>query len=99
MRKSSDGIAWGSSGKDARLLNKFCRLLGKTEEADRKLLLIRGAEDGPTDAGEDEKKLRISISRRGRTLAAREISCDPRQSQAGRRPESMKAMRWACVPM
>jgi transcriptional regulator with XRE-family HTH domain len=38
-RKSSDDIAWGSGGKDARFLNKLRRLLSKTEEADRKLLL------------------------------------------------------------
>jgi len=38
-RKSSDDIAWGSSGKDARFLNKLRRLLSKSEEADRKLLL------------------------------------------------------------
>ena len=38
-RKSSEDIAWGSSGKDGRFLNKLRRLLGKTEEANRKLLL------------------------------------------------------------
>jgi transcriptional regulator with XRE-family HTH domain len=38
-RKSSDDIAWGSAGKDARYLSKLRRLLGKAEEADRKLLL------------------------------------------------------------
>jgi transcriptional regulator with XRE-family HTH domain len=38
-RKSSEDIAWGSSGKDGRFLNKLRRLLPKTEEADRKLLL------------------------------------------------------------
>jgi transcriptional regulator with XRE-family HTH domain len=38
-RKSSDEIAWGSSGKDARYLNKLRRLLGKTDEDGRKLLL------------------------------------------------------------
>jgi transcriptional regulator with XRE-family HTH domain len=38
-RKSSDDIAWGSSGKDARYLNKLRRLLSKSDEADRKLLL------------------------------------------------------------
>src|SRR6202142_4237024 len=32
-RKSSDDIAWGSSGKDSRFLNKLRRLLGKAEEA------------------------------------------------------------------
>ena len=37
-RKSSDDIAWGSAGKDARYLNKLRRLLSKTEEEDRKLL-------------------------------------------------------------
>src|ERR1700693_3928703 len=39
-RKSSDDIAWGSSGKDARFLSKLRRLLGKAEEPDRKLLLF-----------------------------------------------------------
>ena len=39
-RKSSDDIAWGNAGKDARYLNKLRRLLSKTEEADRKLLFF-----------------------------------------------------------
>ena len=38
-RKSSDEIAWGSSGKDARYLSKLRRLLAKSAEEDRKLLL------------------------------------------------------------
>jgi transcriptional regulator with XRE-family HTH domain len=38
-RKSSDDIAWGSNGKDARVLSKLRRLLSKTAEGDRKLLL------------------------------------------------------------
>ena len=38
-RKSSDDIVWGGSGKDARYLGKLRRLLGKTEEGDRRLLL------------------------------------------------------------
>ena len=38
-RKSSDDIAWGSKGKDARFLSKLRPLLSKSEEADRKLLL------------------------------------------------------------
>ncbi len=38
-RKSADDIAWGSSGKEARLLSKFRRLMGRIEEGDRKLLL------------------------------------------------------------
>ncbi len=39
-RKSSDDIAWGSSGKNARYLGKLRRLLARTEEEDRKLLLF-----------------------------------------------------------
>jgi len=38
-RKSSAEMAWGSTGKEARYLNKFRSLLGKSEESDRKLLL------------------------------------------------------------
>ena len=39
-RKSADDIAWGSGGKDARYLGKRRRLLARTEEEDRKLLLF-----------------------------------------------------------
>ena len=38
-RKSSDEIAWGSSGKDARFLNKLRRLLAKADNNDRKLVM------------------------------------------------------------
>ena len=38
-RKSSDDIAWGSSGKDARYLNRLRRLLAKAEEGNRKLIM------------------------------------------------------------
>ena len=38
-RKTANDIAWGSSGKDARFLVKFRRLLGRVDEGDRKLLL------------------------------------------------------------
>jgi transcriptional regulator with XRE-family HTH domain len=37
-RKASDDVAWGSTGKEARYLNKLRRLLGKTDEDDRKIL-------------------------------------------------------------
>jgi transcriptional regulator with XRE-family HTH domain len=37
--KASSEKAWGSSGKEARFLSKFRRLLAKLEEEDRKLLL------------------------------------------------------------
>jgi transcriptional regulator with XRE-family HTH domain len=39
-RKSADDIAWGSTGKDARLLAKFCRLFSRMEESNRKLVLF-----------------------------------------------------------
>jgi transcriptional regulator with XRE-family HTH domain len=38
-RRSADDIAWGSSGKEARILFKFRRLMGRIDEADRRLLL------------------------------------------------------------
>ena len=38
-RKTADEIAWGSSGKDARLLLNLRRLLGRAQERDRKLLV------------------------------------------------------------
>jgi transcriptional regulator with XRE-family HTH domain len=38
-RRSADDVAWGSSGKDGRYLNKLRRLMAKAEEEDRKLLL------------------------------------------------------------
>jgi len=38
-RRSTDEIAWGSVGKDARFLNKLRHLLGKTDDSNRKLLL------------------------------------------------------------
>ena len=38
-RKSSDDIAWGTSGKEARYLNNLRRLLSKADDEDRKLLL------------------------------------------------------------
>jgi transcriptional regulator with XRE-family HTH domain len=38
-RKTSDEIAWGSSGKQARFLTKFRRLLSRVDEGDRRLLL------------------------------------------------------------
>jgi transcriptional regulator with XRE-family HTH domain len=39
-RKSSADIAWGSSGKDARYLNKLRRLLGKSDDDHRKLVML-----------------------------------------------------------
>jgi transcriptional regulator with XRE-family HTH domain len=38
-RKASNGIVWGSSGKQAVYLRKLTRCLSKAEESDRKLLL------------------------------------------------------------
>jgi hypothetical protein len=39
-RKSADDIAWGRTGNDARWLYQFRRLLARTEETDRKLLMF-----------------------------------------------------------
>ena len=39
-RKSSDKDGWGNSGKDARYLSKLRRLLGKSDEQHRKLILL-----------------------------------------------------------
>jgi transcriptional regulator with XRE-family HTH domain len=38
-RKTADEIAWGSTGKEARFLTMFRRLLGRINEGDRRLLL------------------------------------------------------------
>jgi transcriptional regulator with XRE-family HTH domain len=38
--KSPEEGGWGSRGKDARYLNKLRRLLGKSDESDRKLVLL-----------------------------------------------------------
>ena len=38
-RKSANEIAWGSKGKDARTLAKFCHLFGRMKEGDRELVL------------------------------------------------------------
>jgi transcriptional regulator with XRE-family HTH domain len=39
-RKPSDDVAWGRSGKDARYLHKLRRCLSKTENGDRKLIML-----------------------------------------------------------
>lgn len=39
-RKKGDDFAWGSSGKDARILNNFRRLMKRVSETDRRLLLF-----------------------------------------------------------
>jgi transcriptional regulator with XRE-family HTH domain len=38
-RKTADDIVWGSSGKEARLLSRLQRLLGRVEQSDRRLLM------------------------------------------------------------
>ena len=38
-QKSSDENAWGNSGKDARYLNKLRRVLSKTDDENRKLVM------------------------------------------------------------
>jgi transcriptional regulator with XRE-family HTH domain len=56
-RKTAADIAWGSTGKEARLLEQFRRLLSRTSESDRKLLffmaqkMARGKSPGHAAAG------------------------------------------------
>jgi len=38
-RKTADDIAWGNSGKDAKVLGQFRRLLAKTDEKNQRILL------------------------------------------------------------
>ena len=38
-RKTAEEIAWGTSGKEARFLTMFRRVLGQIDEGDRRLLL------------------------------------------------------------
>jgi transcriptional regulator with XRE-family HTH domain len=39
-RKTSEDIAWGNGGKDAKMLREFRRLLGRTNEKDQRILLF-----------------------------------------------------------
>jgi transcriptional regulator with XRE-family HTH domain len=39
-RRTADEIAWGSTGKEARFLGRFRRLLGRIDDEDRRLLLF-----------------------------------------------------------
>jgi transcriptional regulator with XRE-family HTH domain len=39
-RKAGDDIAWGNSGKDAKMLGQFRRLLSRTNEKNRRTLLF-----------------------------------------------------------
>jgi transcriptional regulator with XRE-family HTH domain len=39
-RKTRDGAVWGSSGKDAKTLNQFRRVLARTDAKNLKLLLF-----------------------------------------------------------
>jgi transcriptional regulator with XRE-family HTH domain len=39
-RKSSNGNVWGSSGKEAAMLARFCRLFGRMKERDRGFVIF-----------------------------------------------------------
>ena len=39
-RKASESSVWGSKGKDARLLAKFCRLFSRMEKGNQELMLF-----------------------------------------------------------
>jgi transcriptional regulator with XRE-family HTH domain len=50
-RKSADDILWGNSGKDANMLAKFCRLLGRMKDDDRKVLFFMAQKMAKRKAG------------------------------------------------
>jgi transcriptional regulator with XRE-family HTH domain len=50
-RKSADDILWGNSGKDANMLAKFCRLLGRMKDDDRKVLFFMAQKMATRKAG------------------------------------------------
>ena len=39
-RKTADDLVWGNSGKDARLLAKFCRLFSRMKQGDLGLVMF-----------------------------------------------------------
>jgi transcriptional regulator with XRE-family HTH domain len=39
-RRTAGGTLWGNSGKDARMLSKFCRLFRRMKEGDLKLVMF-----------------------------------------------------------
>ena len=39
-RRTADDVGWGSKGKDARMLTKFCRLFSRMEEGDLGMVLF-----------------------------------------------------------
>jgi transcriptional regulator with XRE-family HTH domain len=56
-RRTADDIAWGSSGKDARLLNQLRRQLSRMDEGDRKLLVFMAQKMSRHVAGRHGEKL------------------------------------------
>ncbi len=53
-RRTADEIAWGSSGKDARLFNQLRRQLSRMDEGDRRLLLFMAQKMARHLAGHQE---------------------------------------------
>jgi transcriptional regulator with XRE-family HTH domain len=39
-RKTGSEVVWGASGKDAHVLTRFRKILGKTNDADRRMLMF-----------------------------------------------------------
>jgi len=39
-RRTEDGIEWGTSGKDAKMLHQFRRILSRTDAKDLKILIL-----------------------------------------------------------
>jgi transcriptional regulator with XRE-family HTH domain len=51
LRKKGESLYWGSTGKDARILNYFRRLLKRVSESDRKLLMFMAQKMAQQTAG------------------------------------------------
>jgi hypothetical protein len=64
---AADSDAWGSSGKDARLLAKFHQVFSRTGENDRQLLLLLARKM----AGSNDRSTRQVRSKPSENLRAR----------------------------
>ena len=53
-RKRAEDLLWGDSGKDARMLARFCRLFGRMKEEDRKILFFTAQKMSQRKAGATE---------------------------------------------
>jgi hypothetical protein len=53
--KTSDGVAWGSSGKNGIYFHKLVKCLSRASDADRKLLLLLAQKVATTNSRRSAK--------------------------------------------